>query len=168
MYRRQFVSALATGVAGGLAGCTALGLGEGNSTTLGVIEMINFSQVSNSVRVQVLRDGEEVMLDRFELAPFDAGVNGATRIIQPQWSMTPGRYTLDVTHYGPDGDRETNGEEYTFTSEDYESYYGAEVGDPGCIGAVVKIGSNAAERNAMIGISPTRIENPCGGRDGSQ
>jgi hypothetical protein len=163
MNRRQLLGGLAAGVATGLAGCAALDGADGTAAALGRVEVINFSRVRNRVRVLVDRDGEDLLDETVELAPFDAGPDAATRILRPRWSPTPGRYTLQAMHYGADGDRETTGAEYTVTGEDYESFYGDGAADPGCVGAVVKVGSDASEPNATIGVSPTRVDDPCGG-----
>lgn len=162
MDRRSIIKSL--GVAGGasLAGYTTCEFIGERGTILGVIEIINFSQVRNRIRILVDRNGETLLDEKFTLEPLDTGKEGFTEIIQPQWRMTNGRYTLRAVHYGADGDRETGDWTYTFTGDDYSSYYGDEAADPGCIGAIVKIGSDSADRNAPIGISPTRVESPCG------
>jgi hypothetical protein len=129
---------------------------------LGRIEVINFSRVRNRIRLYVVRDGETLLDERLTLSALDDGAEGATEIIPPRWGTTPGEYTLRVVHYGADGDRETNDRAYTFSRQDYDAYYADEPADPGCIGAVVKIGSDAPDRNAPISVSPAMVEDPCG------
>jgi hypothetical protein len=160
MRRRELLRSAAA--AGGVcvAGCTTAGPLSGG-TVLGRIEIINFSQVRNRIRLSVVRDRETLLDEILTLSALDDGARRATEIIPPRWGTTPGEYTLRVVHYGADGDRETSDRAYTFSRDDYEAYYADEPADPGCIGAVVKIGSDASEQNAPISISPAMVETPC-------
>jgi hypothetical protein len=166
--RRQALTGLAVLGGGSLAGCSSVfGSGE---TVLGRIEVINSSFVRNRIRLMVDRDGgtaaesdDETLLDRtMSLAGLDAEDGTCGRVIEGLWSETPGQYTVRAVHVDDAGNRETGDWEYTVTREDYETYYGDSNDDPGCIGAVVKVGSRAGAENAPIGIGPIAMEHPCG------
>jgi hypothetical protein len=90
------------------------------------------------------------------------GDRGASTLVEPSWSARRARYTVRAFHVGDDGDRESSGREYTFTRDDYATYYGDDHEDPGCIAAVVRVGSRAETENGAIGIGPTYVETPCG------
>ena len=164
MKRRQVLRHLA--VAGGVsvAGCSSVLRSE--TTVLGRIEVVNFSPVVNRIRLLVTREGDNAnLLDRTITLPAinaESGTPGV--VIEPTWSETQGKYTVLAVHYGEDGNRETEDWEYTFTREDYNTYYDDQE-DPGCIGAIVKIGSLTDVENGTIGIGPTYMENPCGTQD---
>ena len=161
MKRRQALRSVA--VVGGMsvAGCSSV-LGSGESgTVLGKIEVINLSFVPNRIRLMVERDDETLVDRKISLTAIDAGDSAAWKIIQPSWSETQTKYTILAVHYDESDNRETKDWEYTFTQEDYNTYYGESHEDPGCIGASVKIGSLAESENAPIRIGPTYMENPC-------
>mgnify|MGYP006296664025 FL=1 len=160
MKRRHVLKALP--VAGGtfLAGCASVLDGDG--TVLGRIEIINSSFVANRIRVLVTRDDETLVDKQIELPPIDAGTGIPGTVIDQSWSDTQGEYTIIAVHYDESGDRETKSWEYTITGADYDRYYADSQEDPGCIGAVVKIGSLSETENAAIGISPTYMDRPCG------
>ena len=163
--RRTALKSLAAVGSVTLAGCSSvLGLGQ-SGTVLGKIEVINSSFVSNRIRLIVVR-GEDNLVDReLSLSAIDAESGTRSTIIEPSWSDTRGQYTIHAHHIEESGDRESNSREYTFTEKDYDRYYGDSQEDPGCIGALVKVGSLAETENAAIGISPTYMENPCDGPD---
>jgi hypothetical protein len=160
MKRRHLLKALP--VAGGtfLAGCSSV-LDSGG-TVLGRIEIINSSFVANRIRVLVTRDDETLVDQKIRLPAIDAETGTPGTVIEPSWSDTQGQYTIIAIHYDESGDRETEGREYTITGDDYNRYYADSHEDPGCIGAVVKIGSLSETENAAIGISPTYMDFPCG------
>jgi hypothetical protein len=165
MNRRHALERVAVVGSVSLAGCSALpGFGR-SGTVLGRIEVVNSSFVRNRIRLMVERDDDTLLDRKLSLAAIDAETGTRGRIIDPVWSETRGQYTLRALHYDESGNRETGDWEYTFTREDYDSYYGGSHEDPGCIGAVVKIGSRADTENAAIGIGPTYMENPCGTSD---
>mgnify|MGYP006281649427 FL=1 len=160
MNRRDALERLA--VAGGvaLAGCASGRFESG--TVLGRVEVINSSFVPNRIRLMIER-GDETLLDRtIGLSAIDAGDTGASVVVEPSWSARRARYTVRALHVGDDGDRESSSREYTFTSDDYTAYYGDDHEDPGCIAAVVTVGSRAETENGTIGIGPTYVETPCG------
>jgi len=130
-------------------------------TVLGRIEVVNFSPVANRIRLLVTReDDDENLLDRMITLPAFTAKNGTPGVvIEPTWSETQREYTVFAVHYGEDGDRETQDWEYTFTREDYNTYYDDQE-DPGWIGALVKIGTLTDTENGTIGISPTYMDNP--------
>ncbi|WP_323190217.1 hypothetical protein [Halostella sp. PRR32] len=165
MKRRDVLKSVS--VAGGLsvAGCIST-LSVGNSgTVLGKIEVINSSFVANRIRLLVKRD-EDLLIDReVTLTAIDVDDSAALSIIEPMWPKTQAPYTIRAIHYDESGNRESIGWEYTFTKEDYDMYYKDSHKDPGCIGAIVKIGSLADTPNAPIGIGPIYRENPCGVED---
>lgn len=162
MNRRQALRGFAVAGSASLAGCSSV-LGPGG-TVLGTIEVINSATVANRIRLLVTR-GEETLLDReLALPAIDAADGDPSRVIGPSWAEQRGEYTVDATHYGEDDDRETSGREYTFTGADYDAQYGDTHEDPGCVAAVVVIGSDD-EENGEIGIGPIHAENPCGTSD---
>ncbi len=164
MNRRQVLGRLAGAGSVSVAGCSSV-LGA-ETTVLGRIEVVNFSPVANRIRLLVTReDDDETLVDRMiGLPAVDAEDGTPGTVIEPTWSEIEGKYTVRAVHYGEDGDRETEDWEYTFTRADYNRYYD-NPDDPGCIGAVVKIGSPSDTENGTIGISPTEMENPCGTPD---
>lgn len=163
MNRRQALRRVAVAGSASLAGCSSV-LGPGG-TVLGTIQVINASSVANRIRLLVTR-GEETLLDRKLSLPAIDGEDGdPSRVIEPSWAEQRGRYAVDAIHYGTDGERETNGREYTFTGADYDAHYGDSHEDPGCIAAAVVIGSGDDEANGDIGIGPIHAENPCGTSD---
>jgi len=163
MNRRQVLRGFAVAGSASLAGCSSV-LDSGG-TVLGTVEVINSATVSNRIRLLVTR-GEETLLDRtFSLAAMDAADGLPSRVIEPSWSAERGEYTIRAIHYGADGDRETSGREYTFTAADYDAQYGDANEDPGCVAAVVVIGSHDDEENGEIGIGPVHSEDPCGTAD---
>ncbi|MFC7256198.1 hypothetical protein [Haloplanus litoreus] len=167
MNRRQVLRRLAVAGSVSVSGCSSV-LGS-ETTVLGRIEVVNFSLVANRLRLLVTReDDNENLLDRMITLPAVNAENGTPGVvIEPTWPETQGEYTVLAVHYGEDGDRETEDWEYTFTQEDYNTYYD-EQEDPGCIGAIVKIGSLTDMENGTIGIGPTYMENPCGTQDSRQ
>jgi len=107
-----------------------------------------------------------MLLDRkITLPAIDAGNGTPATIIDPLWSDINGEYTVSALHYDTSDNRETGSWDHTFTREDYDAYYDDSHEDPGCIGAVVKIGSLSDTENAAIGIGPTYMETPCGTAD---
>lgn len=162
MNRRTALKSLAAVGSVPLAGCAAI-RGSGQSgTVLGRIAVINSSVVPNRIRLLVVR-GETELLDRtLSLPALDATDGTPGTVIEPSWPETQGEYTIHAHHIEESGERESNSWEYTFTQEDYDRYYGDKHEDPGCLGAVVTIGSLSETANAAIGISPTYMENPCG------
>lgn len=162
MNRRDALKSITVFGSVALAGCSSV-LNSGESgTVLGKIEVINSSFVSNRIRLMVERDDETLFDRNIGLTAIDAGDRAASTIIEPIWSETQGQYTVRAFHVDDSGDRETSSREYTFTRDDYNRYYGDSHRDPGCIGAIVKIGSRAETENAEIGISSIHMENPCG------
>ncbi|WP_277553861.1 hypothetical protein [Halobaculum limi] len=159
MRRRRVLEGVAAAGLCSLAGCTSpLG---GNGTVLGRIEVINASFVSNRIRLLVTRD-EETVLDRpVELPAMGGGDGLPMTVVPPTWPEVRGAYTVHATHYGDDGDRESRTWEHTFTRDDYDDYYPDDRDDPGCLAAVVKMGSLAESANAPIGIGPTYADDPC-------
>lgn len=165
MNRRQVLGTLAAAGSISVAGCSSV-LGS-RGTVLGTIKLVNSSRVANRIRLMVDR-GEETLLDRtISLAAIDAATGTRGTRIDPSWSKTRGEYTLRALHYDDSGNRETSSREYTFTRDDYTTYYGDSHEDPGCIGAVVTIGNFEDTENGVISISPAYMDNPCGG-SGSQ
>ncbi len=160
MKRRNMLKTLP--VAGGmfLAGCSSVF--DGGGTVLGRIDIINSSFVANRIRVLVTRDDETLVDREIELPALDAETGAPGTVIEPSWSETQGQYTIIAVHYDESGDRETESWEYTITRDDYDRYYADSHEDPGCIGAVITIGSFAETENAAIGISPTYMDRPCG------
>ncbi|HKL30819.1 MAG TPA: hypothetical protein VJ898_16330 [Natrialbaceae archaeon] len=108
------------------------------------------------------RDDETLVDREIELPALDAETGAPGTVIEPSWSETQGQYTIIAVHYDESGDRETESWEYTITRDDYDRYYADSHEDPGCIGAVITIGSFAETENAAIGISPTYMDRPCG------
>ncbi|SNZ06681.1 hypothetical protein SAMN06269185_1252 [Natronoarchaeum philippinense] len=108
----------------------------------------------------VHRDGEELLDRTIEFTAADAGDKAASAIIEPLWSAS-GEYTVRARHVDESGDTEAIPQEYSFTEEDYTTYYGDSHEDPGCIGAVVTVGARDETANAQIGIGPTYLEDPC-------
>lgn len=160
MNRRQALRHFAVAGSASLAGCSSV-LGPGGSV-LGTIEVINSATVANRIRLLVTR-GEETLLDQtFSLAAMDDEEGDPSRVIEPEWAEERGKYTVGATHYGADGERETSGREYTFTGADYDALYGGTDEDPGCVAAVVVVGSGDDEENGDIGIGPIHAANPCG------
>ena len=169
MNRRRALKSLAVVGSVSFAGCTSV-LGSGGSgTVLGKIEVINSSFVANRIRLMVERDDgtssesdDENLLDRKISLPAIDTENGTPgMIIEPVWSDTQAQYTIRAVHIDESSNRETSDREYTFTQEDYKTYYGDNHEDPGCIGAIVKIGSLSDSENGAIGIGPTYMKNPC-------
>ena len=160
MNRRDALGRLAAAGSVALAGCAAGRFGSG--TVLGRVEIINASFVPNRIRLMVERADETVLDRTIGLSAIDAGDRGASTLVEPSWSARRARYTVRAFHVGDDGDRESSGREYTFTRGDYTTYYGDDHEDPGCIAAVVRVGSRAETENGTIGIGPTYVETPCG------
>jgi len=162
MNRRTALKSLAAVGSVPLAGCAAIpGAGQ-SGTVLGKIAVINSSFESNRIRLLVVR-GETDLLDRtLSLPAIDAANGTPGTVISPSWPETQGQYTIHAHHVGESGERESTSWEYTFTQDDYDRYYGDRDEDPGCLGAVVTIGSLSESANAAIGISPTYMEHPCG------
>ncbi|NHN41972.1 hypothetical protein G9C85_10065 [Halorubellus sp. JP-L1] len=175
MNRRQALKSLAVVGSVSVAGCSSVLDSGGSGTVLGPIEVINSSFISNRVRIMVERDegtrsesDDESLLDRkLSLPAIDAETGTPGLRIAPSWSETQAHYTIRAVHYDGSDDRETEVWEYTFTREDYKTYYADRNEDPGCIGALVKIGSLSTAGNGAIGIGPTYMEDPCG-TSGSQ
>lgn len=163
MNRRQALSSLAVAGTVSFAGCSSV-LGSGG-IVLGKIEVINSSFVTNQIRLMVKRDDELLVDRKITLPGIDAENGTPATIIEPLWSEIDGEYTVRALHYDTSDNRETGSWEYTFTREDYDAYYDDSHEDPGCIGAVVKIGSLSDTENAAIGIGPTYMETPCGTPD---
>jgi hypothetical protein len=160
MNRRNALERLAVTGSVALAGCASGRFESG--TVLGRVEIINTSVVPNRIRLMIERD-DETLLDRtIGLSALDAGDDGASVVVEPSWSARRARYTVRALHIGDDGDRESSGREYTFTRDDYTTYYGDDHEDPGCIAAVVRVGSRAEAEEGTIGIGPTYVETPCG------
>ncbi|WP_323677328.1 hypothetical protein [Halorubellus sp. PRR65] len=163
MNRRQALSTLAAAGTVSFAGCSSVLGSEG--IVLGRIEVINSSFVANGIRLMVQRD-EEVLLDRkITLPGIDAETGTPATLIPPVWSDKKGAYTVTAIHYDTSDNRESGKYEYTFTREDYDAYYGDDHEDPGCLGAVVKIGSLSETENDAIGVGPMDMETPCGTPD---
>jgi len=163
MNRRQALSSLAVAGTISLGGCSSVLGSEG--IVLGKIEVINSSFVANRINLMVQRD-EEVLLNRkITLPGIDAENGTPATLIPPMWSEKKGAYTVTAIHYDTSGNRESGKYEYTFTRKDYDAYYGDDHEDPGCLGAVVKIGSLSDSENAAVGIGPTYMKNPCGTAD---
>ena len=160
MNRRQVLKSLVVVGSISVAGCSSV-LGR-SGTLLGRIEVINSSFVANRIRLIVTRDDDTLVDRKLSLPAINDESGTPGMIIKPSWSETQGEYTIHAIHYDESDNRETKAWEYTFTEEDYNMYYGDSHEDPGCIGAVVKIGSLAEKENAPIGISPTYLKNPCG------
>jgi len=160
MNRRDALGLIAGAGSVALAGCVSGRFGSG--TVLGRVEVINASFVPNRIRLMIER-ADETLLDRtIGLSALDAGDRGASALVEPSWSARRARYTVRAFHVGDDGDRESSGREYTFTRDDYAAYYGDDHEDPGCIAAVVRVGSRAETETDTIGIAPTYVESPCG------
>lgn len=105
---------------------------------------------------------DESLLDRtISLPGIDADSGTPATLIEPLWSETRAHYTVRAVHYDESGDRETGDWAYTFTGDDYDTYYGDSNEDPGCIGAVVKVGTLSESENGAIGIGPTYMTEPC-------
>lgn len=173
MNRRQALKRLAIAGSASIAGCSwVLGSG-GEGTVLGKIEVVNSSFAANRIRLMVDLDGgttsesdDERLLDRKVSLPAITGERGTPGvIIEPSWSGTQAQYTIRAVHYDESDNRETEVWEYTFTQEDYNTVYADHSEDPGCIGAIVKIGSFDEPENGAIGIGPIYMENPCGTPD---
>lgn len=160
MNRRRALQKLVVGGSVGLAGCSSV-LGA-DGTVLGRIEVINSSFVANRIRIMVARDGEELLDRTLSLAALDAEEGRRGAVVEPVWSEIEGEYTVRALHQGESGERESSTWEYTFTRADYDRYYGDSHEDPGCLAAVVTVGSRSETENAAIGIGPTYMENPCG------
>jgi hypothetical protein len=163
MNRRQALSSLAVAGTVSLAGCSSV-LGT-DGIVLGRIDVINSSFVANRIRLMIKRDDEMLVDRQITLPAIDAENGTPATIIEPLWSEVAGEYTVSALHYDTSDNRETESWEYTFTREDYDVYYDDSDEDPGCIGAVVKIGSLSDTENAAIGIGPTYMESPCGTPD---
>jgi hypothetical protein len=162
MKRRQVLRTLAVAGSVSGAGCSTGLVPGARGTILGRIHLINASFVANRVRLMVERD-DETLLDRtVSLTAIDAETGPRGRIIEPLWTETRGQYTVRALHYDDSGNRESGDWEYTFTQDDYETYYGNSHEDPGCLGAVVTIGTRTETANGPIGIGPTYMETPCG------
>jgi hypothetical protein len=159
MNRRDALERIAGAGSIALAGCMSGRFTSG--TVLGRVEVINASFVPNRIRLMIER-GDETLVDRtIGLSAIDAGDRGSSVIVEPSWSARRGQYTVRALHVGADGDRESSGQEYTFTRDDYTTYYGDDHADPGCVAAVVTVGSRSETENGPIGIGPTYIESPC-------
>jgi hypothetical protein len=158
--RRDALERLAAAGSVALAGCASGRFESG--TVLGRVELINSSFVSNRIRLTIER-GDETLLDRtIGLSALDAGDAGASVVVEPSWSARRAQYTVRALHVGDDGDRESSGREYTFTRDDYATYYGDDGENPGCVAAVVTVGSRSETANGPIGIGPTYVDSPCG------
>lgn len=173
MNRRQALKSLAVAGSASIAGCSSVLGSGGEGTVLGKIEVVNSSFAANRIRLMVERDGgttsesdDESLLDRKVSLPAIAAESGTPGlIIEPSWSETQSHYTIRAVHYDGSDNRETGVWEYTFTQEDYNTFYADNNEDPGCIGAIVKIGSLEETENGAIGIGPIYMENPCGTPD---
>ena len=128
---------------------------------LGRVQVINASFVPNRIRLTIERPGETVLDRTVGLSALDAGNRGASALVEPSWPARRARYTVRALHVGDDGDRESSGREYTFTRDDYATYYGDDHEDPGCVAAVVTIGRRSETENGPIGIGPTYVAAPC-------
>jgi len=155
MNRRDALERLAVAGSVALAGCASSRFGPG--TVLGRVDVINASFVPNRIRLMIER-GDETL---FDLSAIDAGDRGASAVVEPSWPARRARYTVRALHVGDDGDRESSGREYTFTRDDYATYYGDDHEDPGCVAAVVTIGRRSETENGPIGIGPTYVAAPC-------
>lgn len=160
MNRRQALRGLAVAGSSTLVGCSAV-TGAGG-TVLGKIEVLNSSYVANRIRLILTRDDEELLDRTIRLAAIDAESGARGTLIEPSWSEIDGQYTVHAVHYDESGNRESSSREYTFTRADYDAYYGDSHEDPGCIGALVKIGSLSETENGVLAIGPTHMETPCG------
>lgn len=158
MNRRQALKGLGAVGSLGLAGCSfPLGPGE---VVLGRLTVINLSFTPSTVRLAV--KGDETLLDRrISLDAIDAEDGRAWTTIAPTWSEKRPQYRVWALYLDEDGERASDSWEYTFTREDYDAYY--EDDGPGCIGAIVKVGDASDSEYAPIGISPTYVDDPCGG-----
>lgn len=160
MNRRQALSTLALAGTVSFAGCSSVLGSEG--IVLGKIEVTNSSSVANRIHLMVQRDGEVLLNQKITLPGIDAENGTPATLIPPMWSEKKGAYTVTAIHYDTAGNRESGKYEYTFTRKDYDAYYGDDREDPGCLGAVVKIGSLSDTENAAIDIGPMDMETPCG------
>lgn len=168
--RREALASAAVGGCVSVAGCASLTGADRSGTVLGKVEVINSSRVRNRIRLLVDRDDgtggesdDDRLVDRtISLAAIDAGTGTSVRVIQPVWSQSAGHYTIRAVHIDRSGERETSDWDSTFTQDDYETYSADTHEDPGCIGAIVTVGTRADTENAAIGIGPTYMENPCG------
>ncbi|ELZ27592.1 hypothetical protein C475_06720 [Halosimplex carlsbadense 2-9-1] len=107
-------------------------------------------------------EADETLLDRrISLSAIDAEDGRAWTTIAPTWSEERPQYSVWALYLDEDGERASTSWEYTFTRQDYNTYYEDEVADPGCIGAMVKVGDSSDSEYAPIEISPTRMEDPC-------
>ncbi len=162
MNRRTLLTSLSVAGATSLAGCAALQPQSTQGTVLGRIEVINFSQSPNRIRLLVQRGDETVFDQQLELTAAGSKDDGWWELIPPAWNKAQGLYQITATHYNSANKRESAKWTYKFSNTDYQTYYQDESDDPGCIGAIVKIGSHGTTRNEPISISPARLTNPCG------
>lgn len=161
MNRRHVLRSVSALGSASLAGCTSVFDSHESETVLGRVEIINSSFASNSIRIVVKR-GTKTLVDRnFALEALDSEGGAGWTVIEPSWSHSQGRYTVRAAHIDESGGLESEYRSYTFTQEDYGTYYDEISEDPGCIGAAVRIGSLTDHENAPIGISPTYMETPC-------
>lgn len=160
MRRRKVLKAFATVGSGSFAGCSSIPSLSESPPVLGKIEVVNLSFVPNRIRLTVERDSDKLIDQKIGLTAIDAGDGDAWALIKPKWSEQS-QYTVRAVHVDESGNRETTDWEYTFSREDYNTYYGDSHKDPGCIGAIVKVGTFTETENGAIGISPTYMENPC-------
>ncbi|MFD1586459.1 hypothetical protein ACFR9U_05660 [Halorientalis brevis] len=162
MNRRTALKSLAAVGSVPLAGCAAIrGAGQ-SGTVLGKITVVNSSLVPNRIRLLVVRDETDLLDRTLSLPAIDAANGTPGTVIAPSWPETQGEYTIHAHHIEESGERESTSWEYTFTQDDYDRYYGDSHEDPGCLGAVVTVGSLNESANPAIGISPTYMETPCG------
>ncbi|WEL18826.1 hypothetical protein SVXHr_2682 [Halorhabdus sp. SVX81] len=165
MNRRHVLGSLPAVGSLALAGCSSI-LGSGDKgTVLGKITVMNSSRVPNRVRVVVERDGETLVTEDVSLGALDSEDDSDWTMIDPSWSHTQSQYTVRAAHIDESGDLEAEYREYTFSQEDYATYYEDRQADPGCLGAEVRVGSLSEDPNARISVSPTKVENPCGNGD---
>ncbi|WP_436928323.1 hypothetical protein [Halosimplex halobium] len=158
MKRRQALKGLGAAGSLGFVGCSSP-LGS-SGVVLGRITVVNPSTTPATIRLAV--EADDTLLDRrISLGPIDGDDGRARTTIAPTWSESRTEYTVWALYLDEDGERASASWEYTFTREDYERYYGDETADPGCIGAVVTVGGPSGSEYPPIGISPTRVADPC-------
>jgi hypothetical protein len=156
--RRQALKGLGAVGSLGFVGCSSP-LGP-DGVVLGRIAVVNLSTAPATIRLAV--EGDDTLLDRrISLGPVDGDDGRVRTTIAPRWTERRPEYTVWALYLDEDGERASASWEYTFTREDYERYYGDETADPGCIGAVVTVGDTSRSEYPPIGISPTRVADPC-------
>lgn len=161
MDRRQALFRLAAVGSVPLAGCSSILDTGGGGTVLGSILVVNTSYDSNRIDLSVERGGESLLARTISLPSIRATEGTSAVLVEPSWPEVRGRYTVRAHHVGTDGERESDVWSHTFTREDYRRYYGDRREDPGCVGAVVTIGSLSEGSTAPIGVGPTYVEDPC-------